>query len=60
MSRVYHFKSTDKDGRKIEFSVEIDENAIAAKLAPRLRRSKIGKVSAMDGAVKAVRIKDSA
>lgn len=57
MSRVYRFASTDKDGNKMELRIEIDEDAIAAKLAPRLRRSKLGKVSAMDGAVKATRVK---
>lgn len=42
----------------MEIRVEIDVNAIAAKLSPRLRRSKLGAVSTMDGAVKATRVKE--
>jgi hypothetical protein len=57
MSHIHYFTSTDKDGNKMEMRVEIDVDAIAAKCAPKLRRSKLGKVSAMDGAVKAVRVK---
>jgi hypothetical protein len=58
VSHVYHFTSTDKDGKKMEMRVEIDVNAIAAKLAPRLRRSKLGRTVSMDGAVTATRVKE--
>jgi hypothetical protein len=58
MCHVHDFPSTDKDGNKMEMRVEIDVDVIAAKLSPRLRRSKLGVVSSMGGAVKATRVKE--
>lgn len=54
--RSFYFRTKDKDGLEQRIVVTIDVDAIASRLAPRVRKSKLGKATALDGAVKAERL----
>lgn len=58
MSLKYQFSSQGEDGKIIHFSLEIDEQEIARRLAQALRKSKTGVARVMHGAIKAKIIKD--
>jgi hypothetical protein len=57
MANNYHFsfESIDASGQPMSFTLTVDIDAVAKRLAPRIRKSKAGKAQAMHGAIVAKR-----